>query len=115
VGKRLPHGEFVGSCGSPAPRNLIPAAILLTFDDGYQTVYDHAFPILQKYGLSATIFPTVAASGPADPAGRLSSQEGRSMLSWHEMRDTQRGGVGFGAHTLTHRNLTRLPPTRLVV
>jgi peptidoglycan/xylan/chitin deacetylase (PgdA/CDA1 family) len=81
----------------------------LTFDDGYRTVYDHAFPLLQKYGMSATIFPTVAASGPVDSTGRLSPQEGRSMLSWPEMREMHRAGFALGAHTLTHRNLTRLP------
>src|SRR5687767_14758683 len=34
-------------------------SIVLTFDDGYQSVYDHAFPILQRYGFSATVFLTV--------------------------------------------------------
>jgi hypothetical protein len=35
------------------------------------------------------------------------------MLSWGEIREMQRWGVGFGAHTLTHPDLTRLPIDRI--
>ncbi len=35
------------------------------------------------------------------------------MLSWSEMREMQQAQVAFGAHSLTHRDLTRLPPTEI--
>jgi peptidoglycan/xylan/chitin deacetylase (PgdA/CDA1 family) len=37
------------------PNNLL----IMTIDDGYEDFYKHAFPILKRYGISATFFVTV--------------------------------------------------------
>lgn len=83
-------------------------ALALTFDDGYQSVYDEAFPILQRHGFSATVFLTVGKNGSRGDGERLPSMCDRTMLSWREIREMQRCGIEFGAHTLTHPDLTRL-------
>jgi peptidoglycan/xylan/chitin deacetylase (PgdA/CDA1 family) len=88
-------------------------SLVLTFDDGYQSVYEQGFPILQRLGLRATVFLTVGERPPSSPVERLPSLSGRSMLSWSEIREMQRWGIEFGAHTLTHPDLTRLPSERL--
>jgi peptidoglycan/xylan/chitin deacetylase (PgdA/CDA1 family) len=95
--------------GQPFPER----AFVITFDDGYQTVYDEAFPVLQRHGMSATVFLTVGDNKSSLCAGRLPAFEGRSMLSWREIREMEQGGICFGAHTLTHANLTRLPVDQL--
>ena len=87
-------------------------ALVITFDDGYQTVYFHALPVLQRYGMSATVFLTTGPGQPAPPAGRLPSLGGRTMLAWDEIRQMHRQGFDFGAHTCTHPDLTRLPPVQ---
>ena len=85
----------------------IPArTCVITFDDGYRSVYDVAWPLLSRYRITATVFVTV---GEAVSAGeRLPPLGGRALLSWAEMREMQAGGIDFGAHTLTHPDLTRL-------
>jgi peptidoglycan/xylan/chitin deacetylase (PgdA/CDA1 family) len=88
-------------------------SFVITFDDGYETVYKLAFPILQNYGMSATIFLTVGAKGTQKAEERLPSLEGRSMLNWHEIQEMKRWGIEFGAHTLTHPDLTHLPRDRM--
>jgi len=95
--------------GNPFPNR----SFVITFDDGYQSVYEQAFPVLQRYGVSATIFLTVGDRGTAKSGGRLPPLECRSMLSWYEIREMHRYGIEFGAHTLTHPDLTRLPPERV--
>jgi peptidoglycan/xylan/chitin deacetylase (PgdA/CDA1 family) len=85
----------------------------ITFDDGYQSVYAQAFPILQRYGFSATVFLTVGEQGKRTLLERLPSMEGRRMLSWREINDMHQAGITFGAHTLTHPDLTRLPLERV--
>jgi peptidoglycan/xylan/chitin deacetylase (PgdA/CDA1 family) len=91
--------------GEPFP----DLSLVITFDDGYQPVYDEAFPVLQEHRMAATVFLTVGEKAPASPADRLPSLHGRSMLAWHEIREMHRWGISFGAHTLTHPDLTRLP------
>lgn len=84
-------------------------SFVITFDDGYRSVYEQAFPILQRYGMTATVFLTVGKTKKK----RLPSMEGRAMLSWHEIKEMHRAGIACGAHTLTHPDLTRLSPERL--
>jgi biofilm PGA synthesis lipoprotein PgaB len=47
--------------GKPFPT----CSFVITFDDGYQTVYDEAFPVLQRYGMAATIEIMVESTGKA--------------------------------------------------
>jgi peptidoglycan/xylan/chitin deacetylase (PgdA/CDA1 family) len=91
--------------GGPLPDR----SFVITFDDGYQSVYEEAFPVLQRHGMSAIVFLTVGEKGTAGLGDRLPSLGGRSMLSWPQIREMHRGGIAFGAHTLTHPDLTRLP------
>ena len=49
----LPLSELVGRCND---RTLPPRAVGICFDDSYRSVYEIALPLLQRHGLSATIF-----------------------------------------------------------
>src|SRR5262249_8041934 len=88
-------------------------SIVITFDDGYSSVYEEAFPILERYGMSATVFLAVGKKSPARLDGNLPSLEGRSMLSWMSVQEMLKYGMVFGAHTMTHPDLTGLPLDRV--
>ena len=93
--------------GSPFPDR----SLVITFDDGSRTVYDEAFPVLKRYEMSATVFLTVGR--PGGQSHQRPSSDGGPLLTWQEIRDMQVGGMEFGAHTLTHPDLTRLPVERI--
>lgn len=92
--------------GKPFPEK----SLVITFDDGYQSVFDEAYPVLLEYGMSAMIFLTVGKEVSLRlTTDRLPSLNGRSMLSWEQIGDMKRNGIDIGAHTLTHADLTSLP------
>jgi peptidoglycan/xylan/chitin deacetylase (PgdA/CDA1 family) len=94
-------------------RQFPPRSLVLTFDDGYQSVYREAFPVLQRYEMSATIFVTTGEHRPSGPGQRLPSCEHQPMLNWGEIREMHHWGVEIGAHTCTHPDLTRLPTEKI--
>jgi peptidoglycan/xylan/chitin deacetylase (PgdA/CDA1 family) len=95
--------------GKPFPDR----SFVITFDDGYECTYRNALPVLRDVNFSATVFLTVGMNPPPRPDERLPSLEGRSMLSWREIREMQKYGIEFGAHTLTHPDLTTLSPRQI--
>ena len=76
---------------------LPPKPVLITFDDGYSDNYENAFPILQKYGLRATIFVIPALVG----------KEG--YMTWDELKEMEENGITMQSHTLNHIALEELP------
>jgi peptidoglycan/xylan/chitin deacetylase (PgdA/CDA1 family) len=88
-------------------------SFVITFDDGFQSAYEEAFPVLQRYEMSATVFLTVGEKTAVKVCDRLPSMENRPMLTWGEVREMHRWGINFGAHTLTHPDLTDLPSDRI--
>jgi peptidoglycan/xylan/chitin deacetylase (PgdA/CDA1 family) len=104
----LNAADFI-RCGQHFPER----SMVITFDDGYQSVYENAFPVLQRYGMSATVFLTVGMNKNTNVGDRLLPLENRTMLSWDEIREMHRYGIDFGAHTLTHPDLTRLADPQL--
>lgn len=86
-----------------------PRSLVITFDDGYESVFTEALPVLLDCHMSATVFITVGE----ETGDRLPSLEGRSMLTWNQINEMQKCGVEIGAHSLTHPDLTRLSDDRV--
>lgn len=90
-------------------RELFPdRAFVITFDDGYESVYRHALPVLRDLNFSATVYLTTGTNATGRFDKRLPSLENRLMLSWGEIHEMQKYAIEFGAHTLTHPDLTKL-------
>jgi hypothetical protein len=50
-------------------QDLPNGSVLVTIDDGYQSIYSGALPILQKYGIPCVLFLTVSAIHETAPDG----------------------------------------------
>jgi peptidoglycan/xylan/chitin deacetylase (PgdA/CDA1 family) len=73
---------------------LPPKSVVLTFDDGWESMYDIAFPILKKYGFPGALFVYTDFIG-----------KDRAM-SWDQIRELAEYGFDIQSHTKTHRDLT---------
>jgi peptidoglycan/xylan/chitin deacetylase (PgdA/CDA1 family) len=76
---------------------LPPKPILITFDDGYKDNYQVAYPILQKYSFTATIFVISDFANTYD-----------RYLTWDQIKEMSNQGFSFESHTLSHVTLTNV-------
>lgn len=84
---------------------LPPKPILLTFDDGYASVYHLIYPRLKARGWPAVAFlcpPYVGVKTTKD------------HITWDQAREMAASGlIEFQAHSMTHPYLTRVPDAQL--
>ncbi len=94
---------------------LPPRTVVITFDDGFESVYLHAFPILAEYGFPASVFLVTGYCGRYnDWPGQPSGFPIRSLLTWGQISEMGRHGIEYGAHTVTHPRLDRAPTNEIV-
>jgi peptidoglycan/xylan/chitin deacetylase (PgdA/CDA1 family) len=93
--------------GMESKRPLPGRAVIITFDDGYRDFLTEAWPLLARYGFSATVFLVAGRVGQTNEWDRHHGQE-VPLLGWEEIRGLQKEGIEFGSHSMSHRPLTEL-------
>lgn len=76
---------------------LPPKPILLTFDDGSETIYENALPIMQQYSFTGTAYIVYNYVGI------------RNHMNADQIRALYAAGWEIGSHGLSHRDLTARP------
>jgi peptidoglycan/xylan/chitin deacetylase (PgdA/CDA1 family) len=77
---------------------------VLTFDDGLEDFYDQAYPILHRYGFTATIFLITDFIKKGNDATELE----KPGMNWDEINTLMAEGFCFESHTCSHARLTDL-------
>jgi peptidoglycan/xylan/chitin deacetylase (PgdA/CDA1 family) len=77
-------------------RGLPRKSVLITMDDGYRSVYNIAYPILQKYGYKATVYVYTSFVGVSKMA-----------ITWNQLKEMKANGFTIGSHTINHSDLTQ--------
>ncbi len=77
----------------------LPArAVVITFDDGYRDNAVVAFPLLVKYGFTATFFVNAKPIDDGYPG----------YMTWAQVEQLSRSGMDVESHSYSHPMLTRL-------
>ena len=96
--------DFVAFLDGQKPLPTKP--IILTFDDGFMSNYLYAFPILKKYGMTATIFVTLDSN--SENFKKYAHLD--LPLTLEQMKEMSDYGISMESHTMTHRYLSMLKP-----
>ncbi len=86
---------------------------LLTFDDGYAALAEHAYPVLADLGFTATTFLITDYVGKTNTWDVRYTWKRLSHLGWSEVERWRARGFEFASHGATHRRLTWLDDDEL--
>jgi peptidoglycan/xylan/chitin deacetylase (PgdA/CDA1 family) len=79
-------------------KNIPPRCAIVTFDDGWKSQYEVAWPIMKKYGYPFTMF--IYTEGV-----RGGSLGGGEAITWEQLADMRDNGVDIEGHSATHQDL----------
>src|SRR5436190_2709205 len=79
-------------------KSIPPRCAVITFDDGWKSQYEVAWPMMKKYGYPFTMF--IYTEGV-----RGGSLGGGEAITWEQLADMRDNGVDIEAHSATHQDL----------
>jgi len=99
-------------------RSMPSRSFLLSFDDGYESVFSSALPVLKELNFRAICFLStkfIRSSSSSENTKPITSPHSKQdFLSWQQVRELQSmGSVEFHSHTHAHRPLGDLTPSAL--
>lgn len=97
--------SFANGTAEKAPPSKMVA---ITFDDGFTDFYQHAFPVLKRYGYPSTVYCVSDRVGTMNTWDAVQLHAEKSLMSWDMLAEIRRNGVTIGSHTQTHPFLTKL-------
>jgi peptidoglycan/xylan/chitin deacetylase (PgdA/CDA1 family) len=77
-------------------RDLPEKPIVITFDDGHMSVYEHAFPIMSEFGFTGVFYIV---------ANRINNLT--DFVNLEQMTEMVNAGWEIGSHGYTHQDITK--------
>ncbi|MBI2069222.1 MAG: polysaccharide deacetylase family protein [Elusimicrobia bacterium] len=76
--------------------------VVITFDDGYLSQYEIAFPILKKKGMTAVFYIVSEAVGKENMWHNAAEEPRQPMMDLGQIKAMIAGGMEMGSHAMTH-------------
>jgi len=98
---------------SDPARSLPEKPVVLTFDDSYESVFLHAYPLLRSYGFRGTLFVITGFVGTTNTWDVNTGGILFRHLTWPQISRLADDGFEIGSHTVHHPDLTRIGPEKM--
>ena len=82
--------------------------VMITFDDAYGDLMEHALPTLLRLGFQATVFAVAGLLGATNLWDEPTASRGIRLMSAADLRAWVGSGMEVGAHGMSHARLTHL-------
>lgn len=84
-----------------------PRVVIISFDDGFEDFADTAWPVLREHGFCPIVYLPSGLMGGMDhwAGGNIPP---RPLMGWDKIEALAGEGVCFGAHSVSHPDLTSL-------
>ena len=99
--KYLKDYNFSVKTLSKAMENLesgFSRTVVITIDDGFKSFYQYGYPLLKKYGFTATLFINTESIGKQD------------YMSWDQIKEVRKYGIEIGNHSEGHEHFLDFKP-----
>ncbi len=88
--------DFARRLGNPRPYD--GRMVVLSFDDGYMSMYTRLLPLMEAYGYPVTLFVYTD----------IIYRSARNNLTWKHLREMDARGLNIQSHSQGHPDLVRL-------
>ena len=88
--------------------------VIITFDDGYESVYLHAYPIMQKYSIPGVVYLLTDFIGLENTWEAFKIQRGFRHLDKEQILALAASGWEIGSHGLDHKYSRFLSSDRIL-
>lgn len=83
-----------------AGKTLPDKTAVITFDDGYTSIFTTAWPLLKQYGWPFTVFIN----------SQHHDEKNSQYMTWDQLKTLAQAGVVFGNHSVSHPHMVRYNP-----
>jgi peptidoglycan/xylan/chitin deacetylase (PgdA/CDA1 family) len=96
----VPLRELIQRLDNPVPYR--DRVIVITFDDGYGSMFDKLLPLAKEFNYQVTLFVYVD----------MILQKSSKNLTWKKLRDMDREGIDIQCHSVSHKDLVQLSKSK---
>jgi len=96
------------------PKSPMDKLVALSFEDAYASVYEYAWPTMERYGFRGTLFVVAGYVGRQNQWNTNFGGRRFRHLNWKELKTLSEAGWEIGSHTESHRDLTALNTEELM-